>query len=83
MKHSHTTPDVSVDIVLLTLDEGRLKVALHRRERSPGKGSLALPGGYVHVDEDASMEATSNSCEPSVALIAIPAAGRLPSRTSR
>lgn len=60
MKQSHTKPDVSVDVVLLTLDEGMLKVALHRRASAPGKGSLALPGGYVHVDEDGSLEATAH-----------------------
>lgn len=59
MKQSYTTPDVSVDIVLLTLDEGLLKVALHQRDRAPAKHSLALPGGYVHVGEDASLEATA------------------------
>nr|WKF55793.1 hypothetical protein HUO10_000237 [Paraburkholderia busanensis] len=59
MKQRYTTPDVSVDVVLLTLDEGVLKVALHERERAPAKHSLALPGGYVHVDEDDSLEAAA------------------------
>lgn len=53
------TPIVTVDAVILTLEEDRLKVMLGRREREPFGGTLALPGGYVHIDEDASVaEAT-------------------------
>lgn len=59
MDRDYPTPAVSVDIVLLTLAEGGLKVALHRREHDPCRGQLALPGGYVHVDEDASADATA------------------------
>lgn len=43
----------TVDVVLLTLQEGALKVALLRREREPFAGVLALPGGYIHAGEDA------------------------------
>jgi len=60
MDREYPTPAVSVDIVLLTLAEDGLKVALHRRERAPSQGQLALPGGYVHVDEDVSAEATAH-----------------------
>ncbi|WP_374538043.1 NUDIX hydrolase [Chitinimonas taiwanensis] len=59
MDREYPTPAVSVDIVLLTLEEGGLKVALHRREDDPYRGQLALPGGYVHVDVDVSAEATA------------------------
>lgn len=44
-------PDVSVDVVLLTLIEGKLHVALHVRPKEPYEGKLALLGGYVHVDD--------------------------------
>ncbi|OHX13437.1 NUDIX hydrolase [Chromobacterium sphagni] len=54
-----TTPNVSVDVVLLTLHQGKLQVALHRRARAPFQDCLALPGGYVHVDKDGSIEATA------------------------
>jgi ADP-ribose pyrophosphatase YjhB (NUDIX family) len=50
---------VTVDVVLLTLHEGRLAVGLIRRENSPFEGSLALIGGYVHAQEDASVDATA------------------------
>ena len=59
---SNTTfpsPIATVDAVLLTLDEGALSVGLLKRDRAPHKGKLALPGGYVHTDEDASLEAAA------------------------
>jgi 8-oxo-dGTP diphosphatase len=43
----------TVDVVLLTLKGGRLHVALIRRDHQPFLGVLALPGGYVHAEEDA------------------------------
>lgn len=43
---------VSVDVALLTLREGRLHVVTYRREKPPFQGALALPGGYIHTDED-------------------------------
>jgi ADP-ribose pyrophosphatase YjhB (NUDIX family) len=42
----------TVDVALFTLREGRLCVVLLRRQNQPYKGRLALPGGYIHVDED-------------------------------
>jgi 8-oxo-dGTP diphosphatase len=42
----------TVDVVLLTLLEGRLKVALLKRDRDPFTGVLALPGGFIHTGED-------------------------------
>ena len=44
---------VTVDVVLLALKDGRLHVALMKRPQEPFKGVLALPGGYVHAEEDA------------------------------
>lgn len=42
----------TVDIVLLTLYEDGLKVALLKRDRDPFKGVAALPGGFIHINED-------------------------------
>ncbi len=42
----------TVDVVLLTLQEHVLKVALLQRDRTPFEGSMALPGGFIHADED-------------------------------
>jgi 8-oxo-dGTP diphosphatase len=42
----------TVDVVLLTIQNDSLMVAVHERENAPFKGALALPGGYVHTDVD-------------------------------
>ncbi len=42
----------TVDVVLLTLLDGQLRVALLRRDHEPFPGVLALPGGYIHPDQD-------------------------------
>lgn len=49
----------TVDVVLLTLQQGRLQVALVRRERAPFAGALALPGGYIHAQDDADAQASA------------------------
>lgn len=43
----------TVDVVLLTLKNGMLHVALLQRDHAPFAGVPALPGGYVHAEEDA------------------------------
>src|SRR3954451_13910226 len=43
---------VTVDVVLLTVREGVLSVLLVERDTHPFRGRLALPGGFVEVDED-------------------------------
>ena len=42
----------TVDVVLLTLRQDVLHVVLIKRDRDPFKNVMALPGGYVHVEED-------------------------------
>lgn len=53
----HERPIATVDVVLFTLadagDSDGLSVLLVEREREPFRGRAALPGGYVHVAEDA------------------------------
>jgi 8-oxo-dGTP diphosphatase len=43
---------VTVDVVVLTVTEGRLAVLLVERDTHPFRGDLALPGGFVQPDED-------------------------------
>jgi 8-oxo-dGTP diphosphatase len=43
---------LTVDVVLLTLQEDELYVVLLKREREPYEGRPALPGGYIHAEED-------------------------------
>ena len=41
---------VTVDIVVFTIDDGALQVAMIERGVEPHKGALALPGGFVLED---------------------------------
>jgi len=50
---------LTVDVVLLTLRDGDLSVALFRRERAPFEGQWALPGGYIHEADDDSARAAA------------------------
>jgi 8-oxo-dGTP diphosphatase len=43
----------TVDVVLLTLQDDTLNVALLRRDREPFKGVAALPGGFIRQEDDA------------------------------
>ena len=58
-KPDFPAPIATVDVVLLTLRAGLLSVGLIRREQEPFAGVAALPGGYVHVPEDATLEASA------------------------
>lgn len=49
---AYDRPSLAVDIVLLTVADGRLGALLHQRTGHPAKGSWALPGGFVGIDED-------------------------------
>jgi 8-oxo-dGTP diphosphatase len=42
---------VTVDVVILTLAEGRLQVLLVRRAEEPFQGTWAIPGGFKRPDE--------------------------------
>lgn len=46
----------TVDVVLLTLQAGALHVVLLERQHEPYQGMLALPGGYIHAQEDVDTE---------------------------
>lgn len=53
MIHTYQYPRaaLTVDCVVFGFDDGDLKVLLIERALSPFKGSWALPGGFVRVDE--------------------------------
>ena len=46
----------TVDVVLLTLKDQTLQVALLRREHDPFRGTFALPGGYIRPQDDPDAE---------------------------
>lgn len=56
---AHAAIVCTVDIVLLTLRDASLHVALLKRDRPPFKGTLALPGGFIHVQDDLSAHAAA------------------------
>ena len=51
-------PILTVDVVLLTLREGHLTVALATRGEEPFRGRPALLGGFVRVNSDLDADAT-------------------------
>ena len=58
-------PHLAVDVVLLTLQQGALQVLLLRRPVAPFCGALALPGGFVRIDEsvaDAAARVLATKC---------------------
>src|SRR4030095_14979988 len=53
------SPLVTIDVVILTLREGQLQVLLMKRGAEPFAGSWALPGGDIHPEEDADLDAAA------------------------
>jgi 8-oxo-dGTP diphosphatase len=50
--YRHPHPAVSVDTAIFTVRDERLELLLIRRGVQPFKGTWALPGGFVRMDED-------------------------------
>ncbi|WP_374347240.1 NUDIX domain-containing protein [Chitinimonas sp.] len=50
---------VTVDVVLFTLAGDQLQIVLLKREREPYAQQWALPGGYIHADEDRDAQAAA------------------------
>jgi len=48
----YARPSVTVDLVILTVQDKDLKILLVHRSEHPFKGSWALPGGFVRVSDD-------------------------------
>ena len=48
----HRTIILTVDVVLFTLKEDKLHIVLLKREQEPYQDLPALPGGYIHAEED-------------------------------
>jgi 8-oxo-dGTP diphosphatase len=50
--YTYPHPAVTTDIVIFTLEDDLLKVLLIERANDPYKGSWALPGGFIEINED-------------------------------
>jgi len=50
--YAHARAALTVDCVVFGLDEAGLQVLLIQRDLEPFRGAWALPGGFVHIDED-------------------------------
>ncbi len=51
--YEYPRPAVTTDCVIFGFDEGELKILLIERAIEPFKGTWALPGGFIDMDEDA------------------------------
>src|ERR1700682_5705024 len=52
-------PIASVDLVISALSETGLQVLLMKRGTEPFADHWALPGGWIHVDEDTDLDAAA------------------------
>ena len=52
-------PILTVDVAYLSIRDGELELLTIKRDKAPHKGELALPGGYVHCNEDENLSETA------------------------
>ncbi|WP_064684240.1 NUDIX hydrolase [Rhizobium bangladeshense] len=52
-------PIATVDLAIFSLSPAGLSVLLVRRASAPFTGDWALPGGWIHIDEDVDLEAAA------------------------
>ena len=57
--HDFDVPLTSVDMVIFTVKYEQLKVLLVKRAQYPAKGKWALPGGFIDVKRDKSLDDTA------------------------
>jgi 8-oxo-dGTP diphosphatase len=58
-EESYPRPIASVDLAIFALSETGLEVLMMRRGAEPFSSCWALPGGWIHVDEDADLDAAA------------------------
>lgn len=52
-------PIVTVDVVLVTVDNDKISIGILEREKEPFKNQLALPGMFVNIEKDKNIEDTA------------------------
>lgn len=57
--HDYDLPLTSVDIVIFTVREQALEVLLVKRKEHPSQGKWALPGGFIDLKTDRSLDDTA------------------------
>lgn len=55
----HEMPFTRLEIVVMSIIEGRLEVLLGRRAQAPNQGRWALPGGVLRIDTDRDLDAAA------------------------
>lgn len=53
-------PSLTVDVIILTIQSGKLKVLLIKRKHPPFRDHWAIPGGFVEIASEESLEAAAN-----------------------
>jgi len=59
MEETYEKPILTVDVAYLSIKENALEILLIERDKPPFLGEFALPGGYVHCNEDKDLQATA------------------------
>ena len=57
--HDYDIPLTSVDMAIFTVRDGQLQVLLVKRAQHPAKGKWALPGGFIDLKRDKSLDDTA------------------------
>src|SRR5271170_2836936 len=65
-------PIATVDLAIFALSPQGLRALLVRRDSEPFLGAWALPGGFIHVDEDVNVEAAARRVLQSKTGVATP-----------
>jgi 8-oxo-dGTP diphosphatase len=73
----HPMPFVRVELVTLSVIDGRLHVLLSHRKEAPYKGRWGLPGGVLRIDLDASLEAAAHRVAAERLNLALPNLGQV------
>jgi len=58
--HDYDVPLSTVDMTIFSLVDGELNVLLVRRDNYPFKDTWALPGGFINLKKDGSIEAAAH-----------------------
>lgn len=57
--HTFDVPLVTVDMAIFSVIDSRLNVVIVKRAKYPRRGKWALPGGFIDLSNDKSIEATA------------------------